>query len=649
MPSFPPLPRRLIRLLLGLATGLLLLLSVAPLTAAQDDLRVSKGPAGAPLLEWTGPGPQFELFRSTAPDTVDASSSGIVTGPTWLEPAPDESADLYYRVVSECSTPSAETCNGLDDDCNGEVDELWDFDTDPMNCGGCGMVCVDPPNGTAGCEGGQCVIAECDPGFGDLNGDYADGCEWTCRPAGDDDPDDSFEDIDCDGVDGWADRSYFVAEDVGSDSWPGTRAEPLATIGEGIRRASADGYDVLVSKGMYVESLILATNVRVYGAYDWADDWARAVDHLTLVSGGAIAVTAVGVADAVLDSFTIFSDDGAAPGESSYAVLAVASIGLDFSHLTLDAAGGADGSDGDDGLSGAGGSPGGVGRPGCENSSGFCGGCSRPAGGGGGASPCALPGGGGGAPGHENGNGDVGAAGGGGAPGGMGGRGGVVDGCGGAADGARGGDGSSGTAGVDGAAGSAVGSYSDAGHAASDGQDGTAGSDGSGGGGGGGGAGGDFLCDSYGSSGGGGGGGGCGAGRGLAGGGGGGSFGVYLHDAQASLRACFVRAGRGGNGGAGGLGGSGGPGGGAGGGGPYGGGDEQDDGGCGGPGGNGGDGGAGGHGGGGGGGPSFAVLLSGSATVDQGPGTVLAPGLGGRGGFSSGNSGGDGPSAPVGP
>jgi hypothetical protein len=47
--------------------------------------------------------------------------------------------------------------------------------TDPNNCGGCGTKC-DATNGTPGCSGGKCGIV-CFGGFGDCNGNPADGCE----------------------------------------------------------------------------------------------------------------------------------------------------------------------------------------------------------------------------------------------------------------------------------------------------------------------------------------------------------------------------------------------------------------------------------------------------------------------------------------
>ncbi len=72
--------------------------------------------------------------------------------------------------------PQPEVCNGLDDDCDGVVDNGFDLTTDPNNCGSCGNVCF-APNASTGCTNGNCVIVACAPGFIDCDGNFSNGCE----------------------------------------------------------------------------------------------------------------------------------------------------------------------------------------------------------------------------------------------------------------------------------------------------------------------------------------------------------------------------------------------------------------------------------------------------------------------------------------
>src|SRR5690606_20887047 len=53
--------------------------------------------------------------------------------------------------------------------CETRLDTLTD-------CGACGMPC-SLPNATATCAGGTCAIAACQPGWGNCDGDDANGCE----------------------------------------------------------------------------------------------------------------------------------------------------------------------------------------------------------------------------------------------------------------------------------------------------------------------------------------------------------------------------------------------------------------------------------------------------------------------------------------
>jgi hypothetical protein len=67
-------------------------------------------------------------------------------------------------MSQSCSpgTPSPETCNGIDDNCDGIVDNV---------------VCPVVPNANGTCNGVMCTYA-CDPGYADCNGNpTVDGCE----------------------------------------------------------------------------------------------------------------------------------------------------------------------------------------------------------------------------------------------------------------------------------------------------------------------------------------------------------------------------------------------------------------------------------------------------------------------------------------
>ncbi len=68
-----------------------------------------------------------------------------------------------------------ESCNGLDDDCDGLIDEDYDLSTDLANCGACGRAC-EGRGGTAFCEAGTCLLS-CDPGRANCDGDLSNGCE----------------------------------------------------------------------------------------------------------------------------------------------------------------------------------------------------------------------------------------------------------------------------------------------------------------------------------------------------------------------------------------------------------------------------------------------------------------------------------------
>jgi len=94
-------------------------------------------------------------------------------------------------------TPDTEVIpDDVDVEPDAEVDTLPDVPdgcvSGPDACELCGVVCPDVPNGsahcvpvdcnTAGCIPAACQVSACDPEYEDLNGDVADGCEFSVRP-----------------------------------------------------------------------------------------------------------------------------------------------------------------------------------------------------------------------------------------------------------------------------------------------------------------------------------------------------------------------------------------------------------------------------------------------------------------------------------
>ena len=99
----------------------------------------------------------------------------------------------------ETSPPDREVPNEEWSDTERCDSSVVDFQTDPTNCGGCGIVCESDSAGFGVCADGTCTIEACLGGFSDLDADPSNGCEATCGEAASNDPCDGL-DNDCDGV-----------------------------------------------------------------------------------------------------------------------------------------------------------------------------------------------------------------------------------------------------------------------------------------------------------------------------------------------------------------------------------------------------------------------------------------------------------------
>ncbi len=426
---------------------------------------------------------------------------------------------------------------------------------------------------------------------------------WSgCGPlTPDDDPDGSFIDADCDGIDGDVGRGIFVSTlgiDPPANATCGLLStNPCRTVATGVVRAVTTGRPhVYVQAGSYSEVVTLVNGVSIYGGYNLG--WQRAshttAGHQVFINGARDASTgefmtlkatglivAPTIADLTLRGPVATEVNGTGDGKASYVVWASGSV-VNLYRVTLEAG---DGYRGDTGANGSDASVvdrqgfmnGGNGGDGDEFDT-VCNTSSEGGPGTAGSNSCSgpssrLPNGGAGGQGGEmdtscgpigicatGGNcnsqsGDPGAAaaytsGSWGQAGSLG----VRD-CG------SGGGGGTGLI-ANGAGGSRVngGAVNGGGFwYANGGGVGGTGQNGGGGGGGGGAAGCDTGTDSYGPGGGGGGAGGCAALSGGGGGrGGGGSFGVFaVGGANVTMQTCTIYRGTGGAGGAGGIGGRG--------------------------------------------------------------------------------------------
>jgi hypothetical protein len=78
-----------------------------------------------------------------------------------------------------CSSSGVDdTCDNIDNDCNGVVDDTFNKMMDVNNCGTCGNRCI-ASGAVQGCIAGSCQFVSCQPGFADLDAD-GQTCEYRC-------------------------------------------------------------------------------------------------------------------------------------------------------------------------------------------------------------------------------------------------------------------------------------------------------------------------------------------------------------------------------------------------------------------------------------------------------------------------------------
>ncbi|MFT6396481.1 MAG: hypothetical protein ACJAYU_001224 [Bradymonadia bacterium] len=273
--------------------------------------------------------------------------------------------------LGRCEAPE-ELCNEFDDDCDGELDEGFvdaaGIPDTVEHCGRCYNDCdalFSGGNADGACIEGLCVPT-CNPGFADADGLEFNGCECELLSSFDE-PDPAGIDANCDGIDGDVTRSVFVAP-WGDDSSEGTLEAPLLTIEAGIALASPSGRsDVLVSAGVYEESVLLREGVSVHAGYS-ADFRVRDIaGNETAILGqpqsdrrrGAVNASGVDGATTRVSGFTIVGTDAIEFAQSSYAIhITDSSDALVLTNNVIRAGRGGSGARGGSGTTGSGAAPG---------------------------------------------------------------------------------------------------------------------------------------------------------------------------------------------------------------------------------------------------------------------------------------------------
>lgn len=137
-----------------------------------------------PTLRFAGAAPADHVTNNVNGDPFDDLVARFNTSDTSLTLSSTQ-ATLTGSLQSGVSieghavftVTQATTCDAGFADCDGSPSNGCETDiTTISNCGACGLTCPTPANASPACADGFCLFA-CHSGFGDCNGDVADGCE----------------------------------------------------------------------------------------------------------------------------------------------------------------------------------------------------------------------------------------------------------------------------------------------------------------------------------------------------------------------------------------------------------------------------------------------------------------------------------------
>jgi hypothetical protein len=116
---------------------------------------------------------------------LGAPSPGAPFGACGRDPTPDGLGCIRFTPCP--FDPPPEICDGLDNDCDDEIDEDFDLLESVDHCGRCRNACAEndwPHVARYECHFGVCLIVECTPHRYDIDGIAENGCEIFLPPDG---------------------------------------------------------------------------------------------------------------------------------------------------------------------------------------------------------------------------------------------------------------------------------------------------------------------------------------------------------------------------------------------------------------------------------------------------------------------------------